>query len=313
MRSLALLAVIAIYRDRNNHTDQRPFYIAGIGLLIIIATLYTHYDVLILFFGYLLLLLGTFMNQNVILELFNLQSQQQALELTEWNRTLEARVSEQMAELDRVGQLKRFLSPEVANLVITQGDNSLLESHRSYVATLFCDLRGFTAFSERTEPEEVMDVLRAYHMVVGKFVTEYGGTIKHRAGDGLMIIFNDPLPCNEPVRRAIELAFATRDAVRELTQSWAMLGYELGFGIGITAGYATLGIVGDESRSDYTAIGNAINLASRLSDHAKDGQILISRRAYHEVEKLVEGHELAGLNLDGVSRSHKVYSVTALH
>lgn len=309
MWSLSLLTVVAIYRDLDKHRDWRPFYIAVIGLIIMIGTLYTFYHVLILFLGYLMLLVGTFANQNAILKNLHTKSQLQAAELVDWNRTLEHRVAEQVAELDRVGQLKRFLSPEIADLIVSQGDHSMLESHRQYVATLFCDLREFTAFSELAEPEEVIDILQKYHQVLGELVMKYGGTIGHRAGDGLMVIFNDPLPCDEPVRRAIELAFATRDAVGDLVHNWAKFGHQLGFGIGIAAGYATLGIVGDEHRSDYTAIGNVINLASRLCDKAQDGEILVSHRAYLDVEDTVKGQEVTGLRLKGVSRLQEVYSI----
>ena len=312
MWSFGLLAVIAIYRDRGKHDDRRPLYIAIAGLIIMIITLYTHYSVMILFLAYLLLLIGTFANQNAILKQLNARTQAQATELTELNRTLENRVNDQVAELDRIGQLKRFLSPEVADLIVEKGDNSLLESHRRYVAAVFCDLRAFTAFSERAEPEEVIDVLQEYHRVLGGLVSAHGGTIDHRAGDGLMVIFNDPLPCDEPVRRAIEMAFAMRDAVSVLLQDWAKYGHQLGFGIGVAAGYATLGIVGDATRSDYTAIGNVINLASRLCDQAQDGEILISQRAYLDLEHQVEGREVTGLKLDGLSRLQEVYSITAL-
>ena len=205
-----------------------------------------------------------------------------------------------IAELNRIGQLKRFLAPEVAQLVVEDLDASLLESHRRYVASLFCDLRGFTAFSERAEPEEVIDVLQRYHEALGRLVDDSGGTIDHRAGDGLMVIFNDPLPCEEPVQEAITTAFRMNEAVRELCREWTRLGHELGFGIGIAAGYATLGLVGDENRSDYTAIGNVINLSSRLCDKAKDGEILISRRAYLDVEGRVSA-EAVGLDTDRLS------------
>lgn len=312
MWALALLAVIAIHRDQSRHGDQRPFYIALGGLLILVGTLYIFWNVLILFLGYTLLLVGAFANQNAILRKLNEQVQSQAEELAEWNRTLETRVADQVAELDKVGQLKRFLSPVVANLVVTEGETSMLESHRRYVAALFCDLRGFTAFSERTEPEEVMDVLQQYHRKLGTLVSEYDGTIDHRAGDGLMVFFNDPLPCEEPVFRATKLAFAMHETVSDLAKNWAKSGHDLGFGIGIAAGYATLGIVGDESRIDYTAIGNVINLASRLCDEAKDGDILVNKRAFLDVEGRVEAQEVTGIQLKGVSRLQEVHSIHKL-
>lgn len=310
MWSLGLVAVIAVYRDTNRHGDRYPFYIASTGLLIIVGTLYVYYSVEIESLGYIVLIIGVLLNQNSILKQLNAQTQQQALVLADWNRSLEQRVTEQVAELDRIGQLRRFLSPEVADLVVAQGDQSLLESHRRYIATLFCDLRGFTSFSEGTEPEEVMDILQQYHQELGRLVLKYGGTIDHRAGDGLMVFFNDPLPCDEPVRKAVELAFEAQNTIGVFLQSWAKLGHQLGFGIGIAAGYATLGIVGDESRSDYTAIGNDVNLASRLCDQAKDGEILISQRAYLEIGDSVEGREITGLELKGVSRSQVAFSIS---
>jgi len=312
MWAFALAAVIAIYRDSVKHGNLRPFYIALAGLTILVGTLYLYWNVLILFFGYILLLLGAFANQNAILKNLNKQIQLQAEQLAELNRTLEVRVSDQVAELDKIGQLKRFLSPEVVNLIVTEGDTSRLESHRRYVAALFCDLRGFTAFSEKAEPEELMDVLQQYHKELGRLVLEFGGTIDNRTGDGLMVIFNDPLPCEEPVRRAIELAFAMHEGIGKLAEYWAKFGYELGFGVGIASGYATLGIVGSDSRSDYTAIGNVINLASRLCDEAKDGEILINKRAYLDVEDKIEGREVDEIELKGVSRMQEVHSVAKL-
>lgn len=320
MVSFGALVAYAIHRDQDKHQDHRPFYIAVAGLVIMAGTLYTVYDIRILFLGYFFLLVGAFANQNAILKRLNLQVQrqnaqiqQQAEELADWNRTLEIRVNEQVAELDRIGQLKRFLSPEVVDIVVAHDDKSLLDSHRRYVAALFCDLRGFTAFSERAEPEEVINFLQVYHQTLGRITTHHSGTINHSAGDGLMIIFNDPLPCEQPVRRAVELAFAGRDAVREIVQDWEKFGYNLGFGIGIAAGYATLGVIGDNTRSYYTAIGNVINLASRLCDQARDDEILISQRAYREVEDVVQGHEVEGLKLKGISQLQEAYRITHMN
>ena len=310
MWSFALLAVYAVYRDWNKHSDRYPFYITSTGTVILIGTLYIYYDPDMEFLAYAFLIAGVFLNQNSILKQLNSETQLQAANLAGWNRSLEDRVAKQVAELDRMAQLKRFLSPKVADLIVANDDKSLLEYHRNYVAALFCDLRGFSSFSESTEPEDVMDILQEYHQTLGRLVFEYGGTIDHRAGDGLMVFFNDPLPCDEPVRQAINLAFEAHDKIGILLQNRAKLDHHLGFGIGIAAGYATLGIVGDENRSDYTAIGNDINLASRLCDHAKDGEILISQRAYLEIEGLVEGHEVSGLELKGVSRSQSTYSIS---
>jgi hypothetical protein len=185
MWSLALLAVYAVFLDRNKHQGQYPFYIAATGLVIIVGTLYINNDPDIEFLGYILLLAGAFLNQNSMLKHLNYLTQGQAADLAEWNQTLEDRVAEQVTELDRIGQLKRFLSPRVADLIMAKGDKSLLESHRSYVAAVFCDLRGFSSFAERTEPEEVMDLLQQYHQMLGHIVEDYGSTIDHRAGNGL--------------------------------------------------------------------------------------------------------------------------------
>jgi adenylate cyclase len=229
--------------------------------------------------------------------------------LANWNKTLETRVEEQVAELERVGQLKNFLPPEVADLIVKQKGRSVLESHRSYIAALCCDLRGFTTFSEHAEPEEVMDILMSYHHHLGNLVREHGGTILHRAGDGLMVIFNDPLPCDEPVRRASELAFSAHAALRQPLNKWAQYGHHLGLGIGISAGYATLGIVGDDRQSDYTAIGNVINLTSRLCENAQDGQTLICKKAYLDIKEFVVGEEISGLELKGIKRTQEVYNI----
>lgn len=310
MWSLGLLAVIGVYRDKSRHGDRYPLYIASAGLIVIVGTLYLYYNSKVESLGYIILIIGVFLNQNSILKQLNIRTQCQAADLADWNRTLEKRVTEQVAELDRVGQLKRFLSPEIADLIVTQGDKSLLESHRRYIAAMFCDLRGFTTFSESTEPEEVMDILQQYHQELGRLVSKYGGTIDHRSGDGLMVFFNDPLPSEEPIRQAVELAFEAHESIGQLLQKWTRLGHQLGFGIGIAAGYATMGIVGDQNRSDYTAIGNDINLASRLCDHAKDGETLISQKAYIEIEESVEGVKVRGLELKGVNRSQEVYRIT---
>ena len=306
----ALLAVYAVYRDWNKHSDRYPFYVTCAGLVVLVGTLYIYYHPDLEFFGYTLLIVGVFLNQNSILKQLNIQTQLQAADLADWNQTLEDKVAMQVTELERMAQLKRFLSPKVADLVVAKDDKSLLEYHRNYVAAFFCDLRGFSSFSENTEPEDVMEILQQYHKSLGNLVFEYGGTIDHRAGDGLMVFFNDPLPCDEPVWQATKLSFEAHQKIGTLLQNWVKLDHKLGFGIGIASGYATLGIVGDENRSDYTAIGNDINLASRLCDHAKDGEILISQRAYLEIEERVDEREVTGLELKGVSRAQAIYSIT---
>lgn len=308
----SLIAVVAIYNDRERHGNLRPFYYAIAGLLILVGTLYIYWDVRVLFSSYYLMFTAAFKNQNSILKKLNSQIQAQSDDLTEWNKSLENRVSSQVAELDRVGKLKRFLAPEIANLVVAQVDSEMLSSHRCYVAAIFCDLRGFTAFSDNAEPEEVMEVLQDYHQALGKLVAEKGGTISHRAGDGLLIIFNDPIKCNEPVRCGIELAFAAQEIVSRLAIGWSKRGFELGMGVGVASGYATLGIIGDECRSDYTAIGNVVNLSSRLCDEAASGEVLICKRAYLDVEEFIEVEVLSGLKLKGLSRFQEAYKVLSV-
>lgn len=214
--------------------------------------------------------------------------ERQAGELAEWNRTLEARVQQQVAELERLGRLRRFLAPQLAEAILNSGDERVLESHRREITVVFTDLRGFTAFAGTAEPEEVMQVLGEYHAAMGRLIFEYEGTLERFAGDGLMVFFNDPVPCPDPTARAVRMAVAMRARVGELAEGWRKRGHELGFGVGIAQGYATLGRIGFEVRFDYAAIGTVTNLASRLCDEARDGQIVLSQRAYAAVEPLVE-------------------------
>lgn len=239
------------------------------------------------------------------------QVQAQAAKLSEWSATLETRIEEQVVQLDRLSRLRRFLSPQVADLIVEAGDDSILQSHRREIATLFCDLRGFTAFSETGEPEEVMEVLQRYHETMGRLIYEHDGAIDHRAGDGIMIIFNDPILCDEPALRAVRLALAMRLAMRPLTEEWRKLGHDLGFGVGVSLGYATLGMVGFEGRYDYTANGSAVNLAARLCDEARDGQILISGRAYATLDGAIEVEPLGSLDLKGFHRPIEAHSVVS--
>jgi adenylate cyclase len=236
----------------------------------------------------------------------------QAAELADWNRTLEQRVAEQLTELERVNRLKRFLSPQLAELVVSSGDDRLLDSHRRDVAVVFCDLRGFTALAEKSEPEEVMDVLREYHAALGEIIYRFEGTLERFLGDGLMVLFNDPIPCSDPAARAVKMAVAMRERVSELTQRWRKLGHDLGFGVGIAQGYATIGKIGFEGRFDYAAIGSVANLASRLCSEAKPGQILISQRVLHAVEDFVEVENLGELSLKGITQTSPVHDVRKL-
>jgi adenylate cyclase len=240
------------------------------------------------------------------------QLKEQTEQLSSWNRLLEERVAEQLAQIERIGRLQRFLAPQVAQMIASSDpSDSLLASHRREVTVLFCDLRGFTAFTDASEPEEVMGVLREYHENLGELIFRYEGTLERFLGDGIMIVFNDPIPCDDHTERAVRLALDMRERVDELAKQWARRGHVLGFGIGIASGYATLGQVGFEHRREYTAIGRVINLASRLCDEAKAGQIVISQRAFSAVEQSVGASHIGQLNLKGFNRPIDAYEVVS--
>ena len=236
----------------------------------------------------------------------------QAAELAAWNSELESRVSRQLDELERVNRLRRFLSPQVSELVINSGDDSVLDSHRREIVVVFCDLRGFTPFAESNEPEEVMAVLAEYHAALGQLIFHFGGTLERFTGDGLMVFFNDPIPIEQPARRAVEMSLAMRDAVRKLADGWRRVGHDLGFGVGIAQGFATLGRIGYEGRSDYAAIGSVTNLAARLCGEAASGQVLVSPRVLREIEEIVTSREVGDLELRGFRRPVAVFDVSAL-
>jgi class 3 adenylate cyclase/CheY-like chemotaxis protein len=237
--------------------------------------------------------------------------QAQAAALAEWNRTLEQRVRAQVEELERLGRLRRFLSPAVAELVASGGEH-LLRSHRREVAALCCDLRGSTAFSENVEPEEAMAVFSAYHAALGELIDRHDGTIDHRAGDGMLVVFNDPLPCDDPARRAVELAVAMRERLDELGAGWRRRGHLLGFGVGVSLGYATLGLVGHEGRYDYMANGSVVVLAARLCAEAAAGQIVVSQRVLGALGDAVEAAPLGALTLKGFPQPVPAFNVLQL-
>ncbi len=230
-------------------------------------------------------------------------------EVAELNRGLEARVAEQVDELGRVGRLKRFLAPQLAELIVSEGDEKILESHRREIVVVFCDLRGYTAFTETAEPEEVLEFLRQYHGALGPLVSQFEGTLDQFSGDGIMVFFNDPVPCPDPAERAVKMAVAMREAARELIAAWSRHGCELGFGVGIAQGFATLGQIGFSERSGYTAIGTVCNLAARLCAEAKDGQILISSRIAEAVEGVARLEDLGNLELKGLRRPVAAFNV----
>jgi len=230
-------------------------------------------------------------------------------EVAELNRGLEARVAEQVEELGRVGRLKRFLAPQLAELIVSQGDEKILESHRREIVVVFCDLRGYTAFTETAEPEEVLDFLREYHGALGPLVAEYEGTLDQFSGDGIMVFFNDPVPIPDPAERAVKMAIAMREAADKLIVTWRRRGRLLGFGAGIAQGYATLGQIGFAERSGYTAIGTVCNLAARLCAEAQDGQILIGQRVAVAVEQTITLEEVGALTLKGLTQPVVAYNV----
>jgi adenylate cyclase len=240
------------------------------------------------------------------------QVRAQAADLATWNKTLEKRVADQLAEIERMGRLKRFLSPQIAEAVLASGDESVLESHRRDITVVFCDVRGFTAFAETAEPEEVTSFLREYHTRLGALIHKYEGTLERFTGDGLMVLFNDPLRCTDPSIRAVRMAVEMRMQVNEATTKWRKQGYELGFGMGISYGYATLGRIGFEGRFDYSATGTVVNVAARLCGEALDGQILIDGKVLSAIEAVAETQPAGELTLKGLHRPIPAFNVCGL-
>ncbi len=238
------------------------------------------------------------------------QLEVQARELAEWNRTLEARVAAQVEQIERMGRFRRFLPPQIADLLMaSDGAADLLQSHRCDVTVVFCDLRGFTSFAETAEPEEVISVLREYHAALGELIFRYEGTLERFVGDGLLVVFNDPLPQPDHAERALSMALEMRDGAQVLAERWRRRGHVLGFGVGIASGYATLGGIGFDQRIDYSVIGTVPNLASRLCDEAKAGQILVSQRVYAAIEAAFDAEPIGELTLKGFHRPIPAYQV----
>ncbi len=238
--------------------------------------------------------------------------QGQAVQLQEWNQKLEQRVADQVAQLDNLGRLKRFFSPQLAELILAGGADDPLKSHRREVTVVFLDLRGFTAFAETNEPEEIMGVLREYHAAMGQVILSHEGTLERFAGDGMMVFFNDPVPVPDPAARAVRMVLEMRERLSELTAKWHKRGFDLGFGAGIAQGFATIGAVGFEGRWDYGAIGTVTNLAARLCSEAKPGQILISRKAATAVEDFVAMESVGELQLKGFLKPVSAYNLVKL-
>jgi adenylate cyclase len=237
------------------------------------------------------------------------QLEMRSQEIAKLNQQLEQRVMDQVGEIERMSRLRRFLPPQVADLIVASGTEKQLESHRREITALFCDLRGFTGFSESSDPEDVMALLRDYHEAIGQIIIKYGGTLERFAGDGVMVIFNDPVPVENPALQAVLMALDMRSAIGALIDRWRKLGHDLGFGIGIAHGFATLGTIGFEGRFDYAAIGTVSNVASRLCDEAKPGQILISPRVLLAVDEAVTVEPVGEFALKGIRRPMMTYNV----
>jgi adenylate cyclase len=232
-------------------------------------------------------------------------------DLNQLNQQLEQRVAGQVNEIERMSKLRRFLPPQVADLIVASGTEKQLESHRREITALFCDLRGYTGFSESSDPEDVMALLRDYHAAIGEIIIKYGGTLERFAGDGVMVIFNDPVLVENPALQAVLMALDMRAAIGGMIEKWQDLGHDLGFGVGIAHGFATLGTIGFEGRFDYAAIGTVSNVASRLCDEAEPGQILISPRVRQAVEKAVTLESVGDFMLKGIRRPMTAYNVLA--
>jgi class 3 adenylate cyclase len=232
-------------------------------------------------------------------------------EVEKLNQHSEQRVIDQVDEIERMGRLRRFLPPQVADLIVASGTEKQLESHRREITALFCDLHGFTGFTEIADAEDVMALLRDYHAAIGEIIIKYSGTLERYAGDGVMVIFNDPVPVENPALQAVLMALEMRDAIGKLTDKWRRFGHDIGFGIGIAHGFATLGTIGFEGRFDYAAIGTVSNVASRLCDEAKAGQILISPRVLMAVEDAVIVEPVGEFTLKGIRRPLDAYNVLA--
>jgi adenylate cyclase len=232
-------------------------------------------------------------------------------EVEKLNQHLEQRVADQVGEIERMGRLRRFLPPQVADLIVASGSEKQLESHRREITALFCDLRGFTGFTESADAEDVMALLRDYHAAIGEIIIKYNGTLERYTGDGVMVVFNDPVRVENPALQAVLMALEVRDAIGALTETWRRWGHDIGFGIGIAHGFATLGTIGFEGRFDYAAIGTVSNVASRLCDEAKPGQILISPRVLTKVENAVTVEPVGEFALKGIRRPLAAYNVVA--
>jgi len=231
--------------------------------------------------------------------------------LEEWNRTLADKVQTQVQEIQHMGRLKRYLSPQIAESIL-RDDADLFKTHRREITIVFLDLRGFTAFSDTAEPEEVMDFLRDYHAEMGQLIFKFQGTLERFVGDGIVVIFNDPLPCDDHGRKAVSMALEMRDRVKELRVAWTRKGYDLDLGVGLATGYATLGTIGFEGRMDYSSVGNLPNLAARMCAEAKGGQILTDQKTMSRLEEVFASDAFEEFQLKGLSRPVKVFNIVGV-
>ena len=309
MWGLGGIALWAIWSDRAQHGRNLPLAVGAVGVGLILFVLYVHFDQSLEILAYVCLVAAALLNQNSLVGAYAQQLQAQTREIAELNARLEDKVERQSGEIERLDRLRDFLSPRVAELVVAGGEARLLDSHRRYIACLFCDIRNFTAFTEGAEPEDTIAVLQAFHGEIGELAGRHNGTIGFRAGDGVMVFFNDPIACDHPVQDALDLARDIRAAVAELRQRWERLGFSFGIGIGIAAGYATLGLIGAKGGAGYTAIGNPVNIAARLCDLAADNEILLDQRAYLDVEHAVSAEATEPRQLKGVSKPVETYRV----
>jgi len=317
------VAVAGLGLDRGQHRSALPLSLGAVGFGLIAWSMYAPFGRIEDIVGFVVLVAAVFLNQTKALRqlTLNLQSQraeieqqnalleQQSRQLAQWNQTLSQRVEDQLSHIERLGRFKRFFSPHLAELILQGGTQDPLPIHRREIAVLFLDLRGFTAFADRAEPEEVIEVLNEYHSAIGELIGDYEGTLERFTGDGIMVFFNDPIPVPNPVERAVRLALAMRDQVRSLTSRWNSRGYDLGMGMGIALGYATIGAIGFEGRWDYAAIGRVPNLAARLCSEAQSGQILINRPSLEGIENLVTIEPMGDLSLKGFQRPVPVANV----
>lgn len=312
MWGFGLVALVALWFDRRHHARNLPLLIGAVGLGVLLFGLYVHYDVHGEILAYVMLVVAALLNQTAMVRALNSTVVRQAKEIQDFNQHLEDKVQRQVKEIECLSRLKDFLAPSVAEIVINEDRESLLESHRRYIACMFCDIRNFTIFSKSLEPEEIIEILQVFHEELGRLIAERNGTINHRAGDGLMVFFNDPIPCETPVLDAVMLALDIQDAWPQLRKRWQRLGQDVGIGVAITSGHATIGLVGNQGNSDYTAIGNCVNLAARLCDQAQEGEVLIDKRAYLDVENVIEAEECETRELKGIGSSVESYRVVGL-